>query len=887
MGKKKKRKTKSGKASAKSKQPKEVAAPPPEPPSADLPLRKKLLFAAVAVVGFFLLAELVLALAGIRPVLWDEDPYVGFDSYVPVFQLDERTGQMTTAPNKLDWFNEQSFPAEKSGDAFRIFTLGGSTTYGRPFEDPTSFTGWLREYLEAAAPDREWEVINAGAISYASYRVANVMEELVDYEPDLFIIYSGNNEFLERRTYGELLAEPPTLRTANRLLSHSRLYSLARTIQQRDEEAAREKYELTGEVEEILNRSTGLEAYTRDDTLRERILSHYRYNLARMVMMARASGAEVLLVTIPVNEKDFSPFKSQFSENVDESARRQIQNLLDEARTALDEGRFETARDALVAARELDPRHAETQYLLGSARFRLGDYEDARRCFRAAIDEDVCPLRALGSINESIEQTAEELDVPLVDFRTRLKAAAEEQNGHRMLGDEFFLDHVHPTVAANGILARQLVEAMADNGIVSVAADWHDRVGPAVAAEVEARADEEAYARAYKNLSKVLIWAGKKSEAEKYTEQAEAVLAEDWEAHYNAGVVNMESGDVDGAIASFREATQLNPNAAVAYDYLSAALVDVGKLDEAIGYGEMAVEIDPGLAIAHSNLAAAYIAKGELAEAEASARAAIEVDPDFGDAYNNLGNAYAAMGRLDDALAAYEDALERNPTSTFALVNRGLILGQHNRLEEAVQSFERAVEIDNRLPEAFLGLGKAQLGLRQSFEAVASFERVVDLDPERAEAYGWLARAQLAARKIEAAESSLERGLSVDPEHPLLLQLYGQMLAGQERFDEAIRHFRKAVASSAHYPEPPPDVLHHTLATALLANGQLEEGVRALERTLELNPNHALAHNDLGLVYENTGELDGALEHYERAVELGFEAASAGAERIRAKSNRP
>jgi len=241
------------------------------------------------------------------------------------------------------------------------------------------------------------------------------------------------------------------------------------------------------------------------------------------------------------------------------------------------------------------------------------------------------------------------------------------------------------------------------------------------------------------------------------------------------------------------------------------------------------------------------------------------------------------MGRIDDALAAYDEALERNPASTFALVNRGLILGRQNRLEEAAQSFERAVELDNRLPAAYLGLGKAQLGLRHPSEAVASFERVVELDPGRAEAYGWLARAQLVATDIEAAESALEHGLSINPEHPLLLQLYGQMLAGQERFDEAIRHFRKAVASSGEYAEPRPDALHHTLATALLASGQLDEGVRALQRTLELNPNHALAHNDLGLVYENTGELDKALEHYERAVELGFETASAGAERVRAK----
>ena len=36
----------------------------------------------------------------------------------------------------------------------------------------------------------------SGGVSYASYRVAALMEELVRYEPDLFVIYSGHNEFL-------------------------------------------------------------------------------------------------------------------------------------------------------------------------------------------------------------------------------------------------------------------------------------------------------------------------------------------------------------------------------------------------------------------------------------------------------------------------------------------------------------------------------------------------------------------------------------------------------------------------------------------------------------------------------------------------------------------
>jgi len=153
-----------------------------------------------AILIFLLLLEGGLALFGVKPALQTEDPFVGFASNVPLFvpSSGPKGKQiLTTAPNKLNFFNPQSFTRDKSPGTYRIFCLGGSTTYGRPYNDTTSFVGWLRELLPVAESNKNWEVINAGGISYASYRVAHLMEELVNYQPDLFVIYTGHNEFLE------------------------------------------------------------------------------------------------------------------------------------------------------------------------------------------------------------------------------------------------------------------------------------------------------------------------------------------------------------------------------------------------------------------------------------------------------------------------------------------------------------------------------------------------------------------------------------------------------------------------------------------------------------------------------------------------------------------
>ena len=183
-----------------------------------LPLWKRLLFTFTPLCVSLLLFESCAALFGAEAGSTG-DPFVGFASRAHLYEaVPEATADLSpaalleTTPERRRWVHHTRFTPDKPHGQFRIFSIGGSTTYGRPYDgDLVSFPGWLRLLLPAVDPSRPWEVINAGGISYASYRAALVMEELVAYEPDLFIVYTGHNEFLERRTYSALLSAPPFL----------------------------------------------------------------------------------------------------------------------------------------------------------------------------------------------------------------------------------------------------------------------------------------------------------------------------------------------------------------------------------------------------------------------------------------------------------------------------------------------------------------------------------------------------------------------------------------------------------------------------------------------------------------------------------------------------
>ncbi len=180
-----------------------------------LSLRKKLLFAVGATVLFFGLLELVLAGLGVSPEATSTDRMVGFSNFSPLLvQSTNSDGEviMSTAQNKLHWFNHQSFVKRKAPNVKRVFCMGGSTTYGHPYWDETSFAGWLRHYLPVVDPQHKWEVINAGGISYGSYRVAALMENSPNMKPTCSLstrrtTNSSNDTLTLRYSISQLLCD--------------------------------------------------------------------------------------------------------------------------------------------------------------------------------------------------------------------------------------------------------------------------------------------------------------------------------------------------------------------------------------------------------------------------------------------------------------------------------------------------------------------------------------------------------------------------------------------------------------------------------------------------------------------------------------------------------
>src|SRR5271166_5270302 len=86
-----------------------------------------------------------------------------------------------------------AIPVEKPQGTYRIFVLGESAAMGDP--DPAyAFSRYLEVMLRQRYPAMKFEVVNTGSVAINSHVLLPIAKGLADQRPDLFIIYSGNNE---------------------------------------------------------------------------------------------------------------------------------------------------------------------------------------------------------------------------------------------------------------------------------------------------------------------------------------------------------------------------------------------------------------------------------------------------------------------------------------------------------------------------------------------------------------------------------------------------------------------------------------------------------------------------------------------------------------------
>jgi tetratricopeptide (TPR) repeat protein len=202
---------------------------------------------------------------------------------------------------------------------------------------------------------------------------------------------------------------------------------------------------------------------------------------------------------------------------------------------------------------------------------------------------------------------------------------------------------------------------------------------------------------------------GKLVEAESLYREILAQSPDDAHAFYLLGLVDLQRGRNETAVAHMQQAIRLKPDFAEGHNNLGHALRTMGRMDEALASIRQAIRLQPNYAGAHAHLGVSLAQEGRLREAVDAYQEALRLNPMDAETWSNLGIAMWHLGRLDEAMANFNHALERRPDLADAHSNLGSVLRAQGKVREALPCLREALRLNPDHVEAHWNLALALL----------------------------------------------------------------------------------------------------------------------------------------------------------------------------------
>jgi len=194
-------------------------------------------------------------------------------------------------------------------------------------------------------------------------------------------------------------------------------------------------------------------------------------------------------------------------------------------------------------------------------------------------------------------------------------------------------------------------------------------------------------------------------------------------------------------------------------------------------------------------------------------------------------------------------------------------------LNKAAEYFNQAIAADPNYALAYVGLADSYVlmplygaGTPQDSnpKAKAAAEKALQIDGRLAEAHTSLAEIFCFDLDLLRAVPEFERAIELNPNYPTAHQWYGSSaLTSLGRFNQAIAQVKRAIAL-----DPLSLVINSDLGNSYYRARRYDEAIKQLRKTIDLDPDFYYAHWNLGSALKAKGDLQGAIEQYEKARAL-------------------
>jgi putative PEP-CTERM system TPR-repeat lipoprotein len=336
---------------------------------------------------------------------------------------------------------------------------------------------------------------------------------------------------------------------------------------------------------------------------------------------------------------------------------------------------------------------------------------------------------------------------------------------------------------------------------------------------------------------------------------------DDIEARYRKGLLYVESGDYDNALALSEAMMKQFPNRAEGHRLQGFVLFYKQQYRDAIALLQKSLLMQPNVG-AYYILGLSHYYQNEAELAMNQFRKALDIKPSFTRARVHLALLLLNKQRVDDAIQEAKGALAQDEDNAFAHNVLGSAYLAKGNYAEGITELNKALEIDPSLADVHVKKGLVAMKRGKGQEAESELAAAVRLKPEAQDARRVLALYYINHSEPVKAIEVLKKGIQGGRFDAVTYYLMAESCLQQNNISEAVANYIKAKEA-----EPKYDLAYLKLASIYFMQEKHEEGIKELRSLVEHSPDNVQALLLLASLAEANGDESEALKTFLRAAD--------------------
>jgi len=335
------------------------------------------------------------------------------------------------------------------------------------------------------------------------------------------------------------------------------------------------------------------------------------------------------------------------------------------------------------------------------------------------------------------------------------------------------------------------------------------------------------------------------------------------EAHYRMAETAMKLQQWQSALQEFQSAIQINPNHFEARLGLAKLFISGGEFGGAKEQLDWLVQNQKKNPDVYLTLAAYDDGTKNTAGALADLNTARQLDPNRSDVFAALGVINAQGQQWAEAETYLKKAVELDPKSVDALLKLGNLYRARGRYPEAEQTYRRAIQAAPQDPNPRMSLGNLFLAEGKPQQVEEFFRESKKDFPDNSVGYCMLGNFYIASNQIDKALGEFGSLYQEHSKDPVVKKNYIQLLIMRDRLDEARKLDDEILKAQ------PADMDASIYKAEIeIRSGKAANAVDTLQGVLKNDPDNAVAHYQLGMAFDQSGNANRAETEWRESVRL-------------------